>query len=105
MVTLNNVVVGVEREDATTLDVPSLSQNSTPTQPLHNLLPSFVVAAQLASAAILRRHRLRFETLLHLGLDVAGQGEEGFLHVDRRLGGCFHEFDAVLDRQFFALIF
>ena len=35
--------------------------------------------------------------LLHLVLDVPGEGEEGLLHVDASLGGGLQELDTVLN--------
>ena len=49
-----------------------------------------------------RKKAISHQFLLHLGFNISGECEKGLLNVDGSLGGCLHEFDAVLDGQLLA---
>ena len=62
------------------------SQDGTPAEPGHDILPSPAVISPWLEAATGSGRVLSLQPLLHVDFDVPGQGEERLLHVYTGLG-------------------
>jgi len=62
-----------------------ISEDRTFAEPGHHVAAATVVLAQLVTALLPRGVLRLLQSLLHLGLDISGEGEKRLLHVDGRL--------------------